>query len=249
MKKKSGSSRYFFFFIVLVAMIYGVYFGINSLFMKLDMFRIKSIEIVGNEILETDFLKNICNDFININMYTISKKDVLLKYENIVRIKDIKISKIFPNKLKIIISEKKGEFFIRTENGSFFPIDKDRIVLDNVNFYEDEVLPIIGSKIPDDKITIGKIVKDELIEKVFSLKDQFAKVDPNFIDCISEFYLKGENLVLVNANIGYNIVLGDDEIEEKLKKLIFLEQNRIFERGTTIDLRYKDQLVIRSEEL
>ncbi|MDP8269508.1 MAG: FtsQ-type POTRA domain-containing protein [Candidatus Tenebribacter davisii] len=249
MKKKSGSSRYFFFFIVLVAMMYGIYFGINSLFMKLDMFRIKSIEIVGNEILETDFLKNICNDFININMYTISKKDVLLKYENIVRIKDIKISKIFPNKLKIIISEKKGEFFIRTENGSFFPIDKDRIVLDNVNFYEDEVLPIIGSKIPDDKITIGKIVKDELIEKVFSLKDQFAKVDPNFIDCISEFYLKGENLVLVNANIGYNIVLGDDEIEEKLKKLIFLEQNRIFERGTTIDLRYKDQLVIRSEEL
>ena len=248
-KKRSGSSRYFIFFLVLVVLIYGVYIGINSLFTKLDLFKVKSIKISGNENLETDFLKNLCNDFINLNLYSISKKDVLRKYENIVRIDHIKVSRIFPNKLKIEINEKKGDFFFRTDSGIIFPIDKDRVVLDNVNFYENEVLPVIGTKIPDDEIIIGQIVENVLIEKIFSLRKKFANVDPDFINSISEFYLKDENLIFVNANIGYRIIFGDNEIEEKLKKLIFLEQNRTFEKGTTIDLRFKDQLVIRSEEI
>ncbi len=248
-KKRSGSSRYFFFFLVLIVLIYGVYIGINSLFTKLDLFKVKSIKISGNENLETDFLKNLCNDFINLNLYSISKKDVLRKYENIVRIDHIKVSRIFPNKLKIEINEKKGEFFFRTENGIIFPIDKDRVVLDNVNFYENEVLPVIGTKIPDDEVVIGQKIENVLIEKIFSLRQKFANVDPDFINSVSEFYLKDENLVFVNANIGYRIVLGENEIEEKLKRLIFLEQNRTFEKGTTIDLRFKDQLVIRSEEI
>ncbi len=248
-KKRSGSSRYFFFFLVLIVLIYGAYVGINSLFTKLDLFKVKYIKISGNVNLETDFLKNICNDFINMNLYSISKKDVLKKYENIVRIEGIKVSRIFPNKLKIEISEKRGVFFLRTERGIIFPIDKNRVVLDNVNFYENEVLPIIGTKISDAKIIIGKRIENVLIEKIFFLREKFANVDPDFINSISEFYLKDENLIFVNANIGYRIVLGENEIEEKLKRLIFLEQNRTFEKGTIIDLRFKDQLVIRSEEI
>ncbi|MEA2097101.1 MAG: FtsQ-type POTRA domain-containing protein [Candidatus Cloacimonadota bacterium] len=248
-KKRSGSSRYFFFFLVLIVLIYGTYIGINSLFTKLDLFKVKYIKISGNVNLETDFLKNICNDFINMNLYSISKKDVLKKYENIVRIESIKVSRIFPNKLKIEISEKRGVFFFRTERGIIFPIDKNRVVLDNVNFYENEVLPVIGTKIPDAEIIIGKRVENILIEKIFFLREKFANVDPDFINSISEFYLKDENLIFVNANIGYRIVLGENEIEEKLKRLIFLEQNRTFEKGTIIDLRFKDQLVIRSEEI
>ena len=248
-KKRSGSSRYFFFFIVLIVLIYGVYIGINSLFTKLDFFKIKSVMISGNENLETDFLKNICNDFINLNLYSISKRDVLKKYENIVRIDDIKVSRIFPNKLKIVISEKKGEFHFLTERGNIFPIDKNRVVLDNVNFYENEALPVIGTRIADADIIIGQKIQNDLIEKIFVLREKFDSVNPDFISSISEFYLKGENLIFVNANVGYRIVFGDDEIEEKLKKLIFLEQNRTFEKGTTIDLRFKDQLVIRSEEI
>ena len=248
-KKRSGSSRYFFFFLVLVVLIYGIYIGINSLFTKLNLFKVKSITISGNENLETEFLKNICNDFINLNLYSISKRDVLKKYENIVRIDGIKVSRIFPNKLKIEITEKKGEFFFRTENGIIFPIDKNRVVLDNVNFYENEVLPVIGTKIPDADIVIGQKIENVFIEEIFSLKKKLANVDSDFINSISEFYLKVENLIFVNANIGYKIVFGKNEIEEKLKKLIFLEQNRTFEKGSTIDLRFKDQLVIRSEEI
>jgi hypothetical protein len=148
-----------------------------------------------------------------------------------------------------VISEKKGEFHFLTERGNIFPIDKNRVVLDNVNFYENEALPVIGTRIADADIIIGQKIQNDLIEKVFVLREKFDSVNPDFISSISEFYLKGENLIFVNSNVGYRIVFGDDEIEEKLKKLIFLEQNRTFEKGTTIDLRFKDQLVIRSEEI
>ncbi|MCF7859038.1 MAG: FtsQ-type POTRA domain-containing protein [Candidatus Cloacimonetes bacterium] len=248
-KKRSGSSRYFFIFLIFALLIYGSYWGINSLFTKLDIFNVKSISITGNSNLETDFLLNICSDLVGKNLYSISKLNVRKKYENIVRINDIKVTRIFPDKLKIRIIETKGEFFIRTQKGCIFPIDQDRIVLDNVNFYNDEILPVIDTKIPDPDIVIGSKLINELVEEVFLLKSSFDKIDPTFIKSISEFYKSGEDIVFVNANIGYRIVLGSNEIEEKLGKLNFLEQNRSFEKGTTIDLRFKDQLVIRAEEL
>lgn len=248
-RKRSGSSRYFFFFIVLVALLYGGYTGLNSLFKKLDLFKVKSVIVNGNENLETEYLQNICNGFLGSNLYSISKRDVLKKYENIVRIDQIRVSRIFPNKLKIKIDEKKGVFHIITESGEIFPIDKNRVVLDNVNFYENEILPVIGTSISDDGVEIGQKINDPLIERIFSLKKSFNKVDPEFIKSVSEFYLKKGNLIFVNANVGYKVVLGDDEVESKLKRLIFLEQNRTFEKGSIIDLRFKDQFVVRSEEI
>jgi len=248
-RKRSGSSRYFIFFVALIVLIYGAYIGINSLFSRLNIFKVKAVKIYGNENLETDFLTSLCNDFINLNLYSISKNDVLKKYENIIRIEDIKVSKIFPNKLKIRINERRGVFFFRTKNGDIYPIDKNRMILDNKNFYNNENLPIIATKISDKEVLIGEVIENEFIENIFSLRDEFAKVDPDFIDSISEFYLKGDNLILVNINTGYKIVLGENEIEKKLRRLVFLEQNRKFEKGSTIDLRFTDQLVIRSEEI
>ena len=152
-------------------------------------------------------------------------------------------------KIKTMMKGTLHGFYQDELNKDIIPIDKNRVVLDNVNFYENEVLPVIGTRIPDAEIIIGQKIENVLIEDIFSLRKKFANVDPDFINSISEFYLKDENLIFVNANIGYRIVFGDNEIEEKLKKLIFLEQNRTFEKCTTIDLRFKDKLVIRSEEI
>jgi len=187
--------------------------------------------------------------FLGLNLYSISKRDVLKKYENIVRIDKIKVSRIFPNKLKIDISEKKGEFHFITESGEIFPIDKNRVVLDNVNFYENEILPVIGTNITDDRVEIGQKISDPFIERVFALKDRFDNVNPDFIKSVSEFYLHKGNVIFVNANVGYKVVLGENEIESKLKRLIFLEQNRTFKKGSIIDLRFKDQFVVRSEDI
>ena len=247
-KKKTGSSRYFFYFIFSTGIIIIAYFGVKSLIIKMDMFYISKIEISGNTNLETEFLQNLSRDFLGQNLYAISKKNVLQKYENIVRIDDIKVTKVFPDELRIMVKEKKGIFYLKSKEGELFPIDRNRIVLDNKNFYEHEIIPVIETNIPSDIFLFGEKIENDFVERVFTFYDRLIKTNPEFSNHISEFYKDDDDIIMVETNIGYRIIFGDDEVEEKLKRYVFLEQNRSFEKGTIVDLRFKDQLVIRSED-
>ncbi|MCD4797370.1 MAG: FtsQ-type POTRA domain-containing protein [Candidatus Cloacimonetes bacterium] len=246
-RKRTGSSRFYFYFILSILVIFFASFGIRSLVTKMSFFNISDIKVYGNYNLETEFLSNISKDLLGKNIYLVSKKDVLKKYENIIRIKDVKVSRLFPNKLKIKIIEKIGLFFIKTSDGKFFPIDEKRTVLDNDNFYLKEILPIIETDIPTSKITFGSEIENEFVERVFELSKIIKAENTDFINNISEFYCAEDDIFMVEANTGYRIVFGVENIEGKLKKYSFLEQNRTFKKETIIDLRFQDQLVIRSE--
>ncbi len=247
-KKKTGSSRYFFYFIFSSGIIVASYFGVKSLIIKMDMFYINKIEISGNINLESEFLQNLSRDFLGQNLYAVSKKDVLQKYENILRIDDIKVIKIFPDELRIMVKEKKGIFYLKSKEGEIFPIDRNRIVLDNKNFYEHEIIPVIETDIPSSDFLFGEKIENDFVERVFTFYDRLIKTDPEFSNHISEFYENDGDIVMVETSVGYRIIFGDDEVEEKLKRYVFLEQNRTFEKGTIVDLRFKNQLVIRSED-
>jgi len=247
-KKKTGSSRYFFYFIFSSGIIVASYFGVKSLIIKMDMFYINKIEISGNINLESEFLQNLSRDFLGQNLYAVSKKDVLQKYENILRIDDIKVIKIFPDELRIMVKEKKGIFYLKSKEGEIFPIDRNRIVLDNKNFYEHEIIPVIETDIPSSDFLFGEKIENDFVERVFTFYDRLIKTDLEFSNHISEFYENDGDIVMVETSVGYRIIFGDDEVEEKLKRYVFLEQNRTFEKGTIVDLRFKNQLVIRSED-
>jgi cell division septal protein FtsQ len=248
LKKKTGSSRYFFYFIFSTGIIVAAYFGVKSLIIKMDMFYINKIEISGNINLESEFLQNLSRDFLGQNLYAVSKKDVLQKYENIVRIDDIKVIKVFPDELRIMVKEKRGTFYLKSKEGELFPIDRNRIVLDNKNFYEHEIIPVIETEIPSDNFLFGEKIENDFVERVFTFYGRLIKTDPEFSNHISEFYEDDGDIIMVETNVGYRIIFGDDEVEEKLKRYVFLEQNRTFEKGTIVDLRFKNQLVIRSED-
>ena len=78
-KKRRGSSRYFVVFIFLIILLFGGFIGIKRLIQSIGYFNIEKIEVVGNNILETDFLLNLCNDLIGENLFSVSKKDILKK--------------------------------------------------------------------------------------------------------------------------------------------------------------------------
>jgi len=247
-RKRTGSSRYFVYFILSICIIATVFFGIRTLFTKLSFFQIDSILITGNKNLDTEFLANLSKDFIGLNLFSTSKHNILQKYENIVRIKDISITRIFPNKIKLDILERSGLFYIRTIEGEIYPIDADCIVLDNDVFYVEENLPLIETNISTSDITFGNKIEDDFLARVFVFYDIVYPEFPDMIKNISEFYEADNEIYLVEANTGYKIVFGDDDLIGKIKKFRFLEQNRSFEKGKIVDLRYKDQLVIRSDE-
>jgi len=221
--------------------------GIRSLITKISFFEISEIKIIGNHNLEKDFLNNLSKDCLGKNLYAISKNEIKRRYTNIVRVKNAKISRIFPKKLKIKIIERLGLFYIKTKEGELFPIDFEKIVLDNDNFYSAEILPIIETNLERENIDYGEIIENDFVNKVYVFYEEIQLEDNEFIDKISEFYLENGEFCMIEANIGYKIIFGEDDIKNKLLRFNFLEKNKGFEKGNVVDLRFGKQLIVGRE--
>ncbi|MBT7469926.1 MAG: FtsQ-type POTRA domain-containing protein, partial [Candidatus Cloacimonetes bacterium] len=204
-KKRSGSTRYFFYIILGIIALYTIFFGIRILFLNLDFLTIEKIEFSGNTQLEINFLENLSADFLEKNLFAVSNIDVQKKFENVVRIKKIKSTKIFPNKLKIIIEERIGKFYLKTANGKIIPLDKDKIVLDK----KTENLPIISLNLDSLNIFIGQKITSTFVDSVFAFENKLSNADADFINNISEFYPHENEIYLIDKNNGNKIIFGN----------------------------------------
>ena len=206
MKKRRGSSRYFFIFLFFAIGIGSFVFGIRYLVMKLDFFKIKNIEITGNINLETDFLTNVAGDFIQKNLYTVSYEDVMQKFSNIIRIKNLSVKNVFPDKLRIKIEERKEIFLVVSQNGELFPIDEEYVILDNDNFSAMKNLPIIDADISDDLIHPGKKLISKDLTKIFNFYSKVREIDSNFFEKVSEIFIKNNEINITDKNKGFIVV-------------------------------------------
>ena len=247
-RKKRGSSRFYLLYIFIVFLLAIGFLGVRALFQKLSYFDIRSISVSGNINLEKDFLVSFVKEYLGSNLYRVSKMEIEKKYENIIRIKSLKVKKIFPNKLKIVIRERVGEFFLKTVEGELFPVDSEKTVLDNENFYEKENLPLIDTNIKRDSLWFGEIVGNEFVDSVYSLCHRIKAVNSDFLDDISEIYQEDGDIYFIEMERGYKIVFGEDNLEDKLNQFTLLEENRTFEKGTIVDLRFKNILIVRAED-
>ena len=243
MRKKRGSSRYYILFIFFAIVLFSSACGIKYLVKNLDFFKIEKIIICGNKNLETEFLSNIMKDLIGKNLFDISKDDILPKYQNIIRIDDVSMKRKLPNKLVIKISEKVGYLYIKTREGELFPIAKDKVILDNTQVYENEILPIVQTDISIKELNFGQKLENEWLDRVFALSDVLQQ--KNMMDDISEIYYKNEEIYLVQATIGYRIIPGKDNLEQKFGRYLVLRDNRNFSKNNIVDLRFEDKLIVK----
>jgi cell division protein FtsQ len=247
-KKKSGSSRYFVLLIFLFSILFFGFQGLNRLFRNLDYFNIEKIEIAGNQILETDFLLNISLDLIGKNILTVSKREIIAKYENISRIKRIRIKKILPRKLLIKFEERNAIFLVKTVSGQLFPVDGEGVYLDNLNFDIREVLPVVNTQLRSENIVSGSSSEDKFLLEVIDLYYEIRNTDNDFFEKISEIYENNGEICLIELENGFQIILGSGDITDKVNRYNFVEQNRKFEKNSVIDLRFKDKLIVRLED-
>lgn len=244
MKKKRGSSRYYILFIFLVVLLVSSTFGIKHLVRNLNFLQIKSIMVIGNKNLETEFLTNIMKDFIGENLFEVSKDDILIKYQNINRIADISISRKVPDKLVLNITEKIGYLYLKTTEGELFPITKNREILDNTQIFESEILPVVQTDFSSNDIHLGMKIDDEWLDEVYSLTEILDLF--NVTEDISEIYYENEQneLILVQSSIGCRIIPGKEDLHQKIKRYKFLRDSGSFSKDSYIDLRFENKLIM-----
>ena len=144
-----------------------------------DVFKIQTIEIIGNEqltpeeILELSEVKQGDNIFITTEIVT----KVKLKRNGY--IEDVKLQKEYPNKIKIEVKERQKAYQILTQTGCYIYIDGQGYLLDYS--LEKLELPVItGMEITEEKIgEINRLQENDLdkMENILHIQDEAQKIE------------------------------------------------------------------------
>jgi len=247
-RKRRGNSRYFVLMLFFLALIGMVYIAITAILKHYPIFIIKKIEIAGSKNLDRAFLSEISKDLIKTNMYGFSTSDLEKRYLRIKRIKSVNVSRILPSKVRIKIQERTGFFYVKTVEGNFYPVDENHIVLDNRIYSSPEDIPVVNTRFKDQQMLVGRHLVSKQLDEVTHLQKEMLKVNPKFMQYVSEYYFKDDILYFIESNTGCRVILGDNDLQTKLRRFIFLKENGGLDRKNVIDFRFQNQVVVKPEE-
>lgn len=186
------------------------------------LFNIRYIDIVGNKLLSEDYVRQELNILYNKNIlfYSIEQNLSVLRQNKYVD--GITYKKNFPNKLDIIIEEKKVDYYI-PYNNLFYILDSNLRVVDVRDYIEDlDVMEIKGID-----FSLNLNIGDQLLE------DGSRELD--WIRSISDL------LELNKTNIKFDYVDLTD-----IHNVIVGYKNIIIKIGKNSDLRQKFNIAINT---
>ena len=193
-------------------------------------FKIKNIEISGlNHLDENDIIK-IVNAYNEINIFNVNVDDIYKKIKNNTWIKKASIEIIYPNTIKILLTEKKPVAIWQNRYGNNL-ITKSGDVIFEKNLEEfKNYLPIV----------VGENVHKE----VQSILDIFSK-NKDFVTNIWSLTFVNQRRWDVHFNQGLTIKLPSKNLEKAWEKVLYLDKEfKILNLGLTeLDLRNSNQIL------
>ncbi len=246
-RKRRGNSRFVVFFILILILLFsGSVFGYHQL-RKASWLNLKDIGISGNENVSTTTLLNLLQGFMGENLLNISPQEVSDQLMKIKRIEKVTMVRQFPSTLKIKVTERKGFLYLKSDEGNLFPIDEHGMIMEHAFSPSKEDLPIVNTKFHNSHLHAGRFVKDPFVQSVIDLQKKIIAEKPDFLGSISEYYEHNKHIVIIDANHGSGVLLSTDNLKDQLRRYQFVQENGNIDRKKFIDLRFKDQVVVRSE--
>ena len=181
------------------------------------------------------------------NLFKINLKTFKENIESKPHIKDSKIFRSFPSKIEIILVERNPIAVILSDN--FLIIDSDNISLPYVNF--DLKLPVLTNfKDDSDLFVFGEEVQSPSIKTAVRILDQLYKEYSDIYFSISEVsFNENEEFDIILKNGKTRILLGKNDFDLRIKKLNSFKKNiekyDTLENYKSVDLRYKNQVVVK----
>lgn len=214
-----------------------------------NVFDLNNVTISGNVILDEKDYFEIIGDIKNVQIPHFNLRDFSKKLEDNAFVKAARISKHFPNKIKIDIVERKPIAIIN--NKKQFLIDREAVILpNNDSFIESALIPMLSGfnpandLYPEGKATFSIKVK-EAVEILDFIQQNFNK----FFNEISELTInKDDEFEIILSEQPTRVILGKSDIHVKiniLKKFGEALGQRQLTDYQLLDMRYGKQLVAR----
>ena len=244
-RKRRGNSRYFIAFISLALVLAFAFWGARALGRRMEFFRIDTVSIQGRSILPEAFCQSLSEEYIGRNLFDVSTSEVAERYEQLARVKSCRVRRVPPSRLSISIEERRCALWVQSSDGRLLPIDAERVVLDADLTYAHEDAPVLRLPMAAHEVAPGDTLRNDTLEQAFALHGAIAAHSEWLAARVSQYYRRGNELVLVEAGSGCRIVLGQGDMDDKLRRLVFFAENKGFSPGTTLDLRFRDQIVAK----
>ncbi len=207
---KSGAVKFLTAFIILCIL------AVTALF--LPCFNITNITVEGNAVLKSEEIIKVSQTGRGYNLFRTSKKKAKKNILKMPYIKEVKIKKILPTSLKIIVTEEDAAAYV-VNGKNFVAINKEGRVLEVAKKMRDGIMKMPGLKVLESvpgemikyKSAASKEIQDLCMEKL-SENELIKKVAVLDISNTSSIKIEFDNGLL--AQVG-----GTDEIDYKIKMI------------------------------
>ena len=217
-----------------------------------EMFTIKNVEISGAQYFDDSSLALYKNEIKDNNIMSFDLRYYKNQIESLAYVKDCKISKTFPETVNIVIYEREPLAIINSTD--LIMLDVDGICLP-VEEYGTISLPILSNfKTNEELYPAGEKTKSSNVVKSIDIIKYSKRNFHNLYEDISEFVFNDSNeyeIILKNGKT--KILLGSDNVFKKIDYLKafddVLPDDKNFNIYKYIDLRYKDQIVVKERRV
>ncbi|MCI8273887.1 MAG: FtsQ-type POTRA domain-containing protein [Clostridia bacterium] len=194
--------------IVIALVIMSIFIGISAYVLTADVFNIQDIEIEGNKGLTQEKIYELSGIRLGDNIFSKFNIVTKVKLKECGYIEDVIVKKLYPNKMKIEVKERKPQYQIQTEDGGYIYIDGQGYILE-YSLEKLEIQTIIGMEITQEKIQDTKRLEEidlERLENILQIKAETDKIDLS--SKITKINVQ-EEYILYLENDGININIGD----------------------------------------
>ena len=208
----------------------------------LPLFRLNEIIVKGNQTLTKDEICRIAGIKQGEHIWSIKKDQIINLLQNDLRIEDIRVDRLFPNGLEIIIKERQSIACVACDYG-FVDLDGNGIVLEAYRFPKKrgDVVYVSGIKLRD--MYIGDIVQDEDMRGILLY---LKAISPELRQYMTNLSLANRERISVMTTQGAEIRIGKVErMTEKSRHTEnflneFAQSNKAVEY---VDFQYKSPFI------
>ena len=225
-------------------LLFGAYQAYNFL-TTTERLAVKTVELRGLSRVETAEVERKVADIRGENILLLPLDKYKARFAGHPRIRSIVLKKILPNKVLCTVEEREPVALVYADK--FYEIDEEAMVLtsDELTDYMD--LPIVTG-LNRRSVKEGTYCKDPQLANALRVLGVCKRYGGSFANDISELRIGDNGVSVVSLKEGMVLLLGESEFENRLKKF-FLIRGTIAKKEETsklIDLRFEDQVVLRS---
>jgi len=211
-------------------------------------FRVNTVDINGYEILGNNDYNDMLSHFDIKSIHSVNLRDIATAIETNPFVKAARVSRHFPDRIKINIIERKPLAILNMN--PFLMIDGEAVTLPDHTYSQSALIPILSGFNPaKDLYPEGEQTFSIKVKEAVDILNKLSLGYPKLYENISELTLnKDDEYVIILADRPTRVILGKDDIITKLNILKNFDK-ALGQRQLTdyrlLDMRYKKQLVAR----